>query len=343
MKQNTFINSLKILSLTLALSLGAASLSLANTWCESGKVVKFAAPTWDSAALYTAIARAVIEKGYGCKTDLVVGSKNITETALVTGDLEVWMEQWAGQNVITAKAAAEGKVKLVGDLLEGGTVEGWFVPDYVIKGDAKRGIKALAPSLRSVSDLKLFKSVFADLEEPSKGRFLNCPTGWECEKTNSQKLKAYQLTADFTNFHPGTGGALDAEISSAYQRGKPILFYYWSPSSILGKYNFIKLAEPPYDAACWSTLFNNTTDNVCGSSSPSSKLLVAVSAAFDKDAADIVTFLSKLQLKPEVINKTIAAIGDKKLTAEQAATNYIKNNMAIVSSWVPESVFAKLK
>ena len=71
------------------------------------------------------------------------------------------------------------------------------------------------------------KSVFADDEEPDKGRFLNCPTGWDCERVNTRLLKVLNLDASYTNFHPGTGAALDAAIASAYQRGKPMVFYYW--------------------------------------------------------------------------------------------------------------------
>ncbi|MFP3656338.1 glycine betaine ABC transporter substrate-binding protein, partial [Burkholderia sp. SIMBA_052] len=85
---------------------------------------------------------------------------------------------------ITAKAVADGHVKLLGDTLPGGTNEGWFVPEYVVKGDAKRNIKPVAPNLVSVTDLPKYKGVFEDDEEPGKGRFLNCPSGWDCERVN---------------------------------------------------------------------------------------------------------------------------------------------------------------
>src|SRR3546814_10391900 len=87
----------------------------------------------------------------------------------------------------------------------------------------------MAPGLKSWHDLARYKTLFTDPEEPGKGRFLNCPSGWVCEKTNSRLLRLHGLEKDYTNFRAGTGAALDAAISSAYDRGQPRLLYYWQP------------------------------------------------------------------------------------------------------------------
>ena len=97
-----------------------------------------------SGSFATEVLRQIMEKGYGCKTDVVPGSTAATETALAR-DLQIWAEQWTGRSEITAKAVSSGAVKLIGDTLPGGTTEGWFVPDYVVKGDPARNIKPVAP------------------------------------------------------------------------------------------------------------------------------------------------------------------------------------------------------
>ncbi len=162
-------------------------------------------------------------------------------------------EEWAGRSPVWVKAEAEGKVVSLGDTVKGAT-EGWWVPEYVVKGDPAKGIKALAPDLRSVTDLPRYKDVFKDPEAPNKGRFLNSPIGWTSEVVNKQKLKAYGLDASYVNFRSGSGAALDAEISSSIRRGKPVLFYYWSPTPLLGRFKLIQLEEPPFDAQAWKTL-----------------------------------------------------------------------------------------
>ncbi|WP_301951085.1 glycine betaine ABC transporter substrate-binding protein, partial [Klebsiella pneumoniae] len=146
------------------------------------------------------------------------------ENALRQNDIQVTGEQWAGRSPVWRAAEEAGEVFSVGETVKGAT-EGWWVPEYLVKGDPQRGIEAKAPELRSVADLPRYKALFRDPEEPAKGRFYNCPTGWTCEIVNSQKLKAYRLQDSYTNFRTGTGPALDAAISAAFRRGEPVLFY----------------------------------------------------------------------------------------------------------------------
>src|SRR3546814_2240638 len=97
-------------------------------------------------------------------------------------------------------------------------------------------------------------SDLTDPEDPAKGRFLNCPSGWVCEKTNSRLLQLHGLEEYYTNFRAGTGAALDAAISSAYDQGRPLLFYYWQPAGLMAKYKFYKVQQDPFNQACWDTI-----------------------------------------------------------------------------------------
>jgi glycine betaine/proline transport system substrate-binding protein len=160
------VRSVTRLAAALALACAATSSFAAPGWCESGKTVKLAQITWESGALMTEMVRTVLEKGLGCKTEVIPGATAATETALSKNDLQVWAEHWTGRSPIVARALQDGSVKLVGELIPGGDKEGWYVPDYVINGDAKRGIKPVAPQLRSIAQLPQYKNLFADDEEP---------------------------------------------------------------------------------------------------------------------------------------------------------------------------------
>ena len=61
---------------------------------------------------------------------------------------------------------------------------------------------------------------------------------------NSKKLVAYGLDDDLHNFR-GSGEALDAAVESAVLQGQPILFYYWGPTWLLGKYEFTRSKSRP--------------------------------------------------------------------------------------------------
>ena len=339
MKQNKLMLSA---SLVLASSLIGGVAHATPKWCVSGKPVKFAAVTWESAQFFTEVARIIVENGYDCKTESVTGSTAVTEAALASNDLQVWMEQWDRTDVIK-KGREAGKLQLLGNILQGGTEEGWYVPDYVVKGDSKRGIKALAPDLKSVADLAKYKDLFKDEEDPSKGRFLNCPTGWDCERINNQKFKAYKMQDSYTNFRPGTGGSLDATITSAIARGKPVLFYYWSPAALMGKYNFIKLSEPAFTEKCWKTLQNTTTDDVCGSATPPFKLYVGASTPFIKEAPEIVDFFGKFTISSGNVNKVIAEMTERKIDGALAAKEFLIKNKVLLRQWLPSDVAAKVE
>ncbi|MCW3481939.1 ABC transporter substrate-binding protein [Neisseriaceae bacterium JH1-16] len=326
---------------SLALTAVPANAATASTWCNAGKPLKFAGLNWESASFLTELLRLVTEKGYGCQTESIPGSTVTMENALASNDVQVLAEEWVGRSDAWNDAAKAGKVKALGKTIVGAS-EGWYVPDYLVKGDAKRGIKPAAAGLTSVADLPKYKAVFKDAEEPGKGRFLNCPTGWSCEGVNSQKLKAYKLTDSYTNFRPGTGAALDAEIASAYQRGKPVLFYYWAPTALFGKYRFVQLKEPAYNEACFKTLSDKDNAAPCGSASPAALIQVGVSKALNDSDPALVAFFSKFNVPIELLNKTLADQAEHKTPWPQLARDFVRQHPEVVKGWVPADVSTKV-
>ncbi len=336
----------KVLPLFLTLA-GATGLTFAQapagSMCASGKPVRFAEIGWDSGKFHTEIIRTLVERGFGCKTETVPGTNPITQAAVQTGNIQFWVEYWEGRTEAVETAAKEGKVKLVGSLIKGGGVEGIYVPEYVIKGDAAAGIKPMAPDLKNVTDLVKYKELFKDDEEPNKGRFYNCPTGWSCEKDNNQRLKAYGLTSSYTNFRPGTGAALDSAITSAFQRHKPIAFSYWAPSSILGKFKAIRLDEPAWTEKCWKTINGSKVDNPCGSASPATNLTTEISGAFAKSDPDIVAFVAKVSLPLQDVNMAVANMAEKKVPATEEALSYLKKHPEMWKAWLPAPQAARFE
>ena len=180
---------------TLVVAAAAAALttmSLSLPVSAAQTPVHFADLNWESGSLITEVLRFIVEKGYDLPTDTLPGTTITLETALAKNDIQVIGEEWAGRSPVWIKAEAEGKVIGLGDTVKGAT-EGWWVPEYVVKGDPAKGLKPLAPDLKTVQDLARYKDVFKDPESPGKGRFLNSPIGWTSEVVNAQKLKAYGL------------------------------------------------------------------------------------------------------------------------------------------------------
>lgn len=336
------ISRIALASLALVLSLTSQISSAANDAnCPYPKPVIFAGLNWESGMFTTEVLRYILEKGYGCKTDALPGNTITMENALRHNDIQVSAEQWAGRSPIWREAEKAGEVFSVGEIVRGAT-EGWWVPEYVVKGDPEHGIEPMAPDLKSVADLQRYKKLFRDPEEPSKGRFLNCPSGWTCELVNSQKLKAYVLLDSFTNFRTGTGAALDSAISSALRQRQPVLFYYWSPTPLMGRFKFIKLEEPPFSEEPWATLSDQNNQNPIGGSSLPSKLTFGVSRSFHDQAPQLISLFEKVQLPLPLFNQVLAEMSVGRMRVEQVREKFLREHRDIWEQWVPADVISRI-
>lgn len=333
------MNSLSklITGLALALPLSTAAAVAAEPACEIDRPVVFAGLDWDSNAFHTALASYIMEKGYGCQTDVIPGSTIPLLNGMARGDIDVTMEIWPDNVTEALKDGTErGQFADLGINFPD-AVQAWFVPKYLVEGD-----DAPAKGLKSVSDLPKYKEVFADPEEPSKGRFYNCIAGWGCEVINTKKLHAYGLLDDYVNFRPGTGAALSAAIESNVKRKKPIVFYYWGPTWVLGKIGdeVVALEEPAYDKAVWDALSaEDDPEKVTEATEyPLSKVHVYANTKFIEQAPKLVEFLKAYETTNAMVSKALAYMQDTGGTAEDAAQDFLKNNKDIWTGWVPQDV-----
>src|SRR5690554_257928 len=332
----------------LAKILGAMALGAAGIWpqvgaaqsalCNDGVPIKLAGQTWESAEFTTQLISRLLVDGYGCKTDIVPGTAAAIESALAQGDVDIIAEQWSGRSPIIEKAIQQGDVQVVGDTLIDGAQQGWYVPDYVVHGDPARGIQPMAPDLKSWRDLPQYKGLFKDPEVPVKGRFLNCPTGWVCEQTNSRLLTLHGLDDDYNNFRAGTGAALDAAISSAYDRGEPILFYYWQPAGLMAKYDFYKIEQDPFNKECWDTIVSGE-GQLCSSDFLVARLGVAVSSLFAQANPQLIEFFNKLRIEPALMNQMILTMTETRAPAADIAEQFLRTHPDVWQAWLaPEAM-----
>ena len=183
-----------------------------------GKAV-FADQGFDSIMTHNRIAGFILKHGYGFEPEYLMGESITALTGIGRGDIDVFMECWV-DNYKKAydKALSTGAQDLGSNFPD--SWQGWLVPTYVIKGDPKRGIKPLAPDLKSVYDLVKYWKVFQDPEDPTKGAFISCIPGWGCQKINGLKLTGYGLDKYFNAVVPGSDAALSGSMFAAYKKGK---------------------------------------------------------------------------------------------------------------------------
>jgi len=327
-------------SVFIGISIGGAQAS----YCGDGKIVTFAGLPWESGDFMTRVIATILSQGYDCKTDTLPGNSVTLEQATAQNDIQIFAEEWVGRSEVWKSAIAEGRALNIGAPIVDAR-EGWYVPAYVINGDESRGIAPMAPDLKDVEQLAEPEIVklFSDPEEPAKGRFLNCPFGWTCEGESSVKLKDYELEELYVNFRPGSAAALDSAITSAYLQGEPILFYYWSPTAIMGKFDLIRLGAPEYSDACRQQIASggSNRDGVCALSPM--EIAYGVNADFAKQAPEIIEILEKATFPIEEINKTLAYMTDEGADAATAANRFLKEKGEIWHAWVDEDAKRKIE
>ena len=334
--------------LATSLALGTATFLLAAapaqaSYCSDGKTVMFAGIDWQSGDFITEVMKTIFAKGYDCQVDAIPGNSVTLEQATANNEVQIFAEEWLGRSDVWNEATAAGKVLAIGKTFEG-AAEGWFVPAYVISGDTERGIAPMAPDLKSVDQLAdpALVELFKDPEEPSKGRFLNCPSGWTCEGVSTAKLEAYKLTDSYVNFRPGTGAALDAAIASAYLQGEPLLFYYWSPTAAMGKFDLVQLEEPAYSDECWAQLTSADGTRDEGCAFPSVDVSYGVNATFAAEAPELIAVLEKANFPLAEVNGSLAFMTDNEVDGEAAALEFLKTKQDIWGPWVSDEARAKI-
>lgn len=303
--------------------------------------IRFGDLAWESAAFSTYLLTTILEKGYGCQVEVVPGSSAALEVALTQNDIQVLAELWDGRTEIIEKGIKAGQVKVVGDTLEGGAEQGWYVPTYLIQGDASQGIEPVAPELKTVDQLIEYAPLFKSPTQPKQGRFYNCPTGWVCETTNTGLLNVLGLDHTYENFRAGTGAALDAAISSAYERREPILFYYWQPAGLMAKYDFTRLEQYPFDRTCWEAIVAQS-DQACKTDFLVSHLRIAASEPFVQTHPLLIDFFENYSLPAATVNQAILDMAEQKLTGPQMAESFMQAHPEVWAEWVPDPVAQRL-
>ena len=322
----------------------ASVLALGTTSANAECKARLGDFDWSSANIHTAIADFILTNGYGCKVEVTKGSTTPIMAAHYDKQLDVITEVWY-DNII---ANYEPHV-------EAGTIMniGVNTPDsqqafYVDKTTADKY------NLKSVEDMKDPKiaALFKDPEDPSKGRMTSCISGWTCYTVNLVKQKEYGLDKFYTNFDPGSGGALDAAIAGAFAKKKPIFTYYWAPTGLMGKVDLVRLTEPKFSKKCWddmSAVVEDIKANGPDAYKPSCAceyrdmaLTKSVLTEWAKAHPEETKFLEKYTVPTATVNKMLAfyedeSDGDMELTAKQ----FLKTE-SMWKNWVPADVASKV-
>ena len=146
-----------------------------------------------------------------------------------------------------------------------------------------------------------------------------------------KKYLLYGLDSEYNYFQSGSDASLAGVISSAYEKGQPIVAYYWDPTWLLGKYDMVLLEDEPYV---------NVEDFKAGKTAfPSVKVTITASNNFynNPENADFCEFLSNFHSSSALTNEALAYMQDNPgVSYTDTARWFLGQHPELLGEWLPE-------
>lgn len=313
--------------------------------CAAGKVdspkpvIKLHDSLSESQGINNAIAEFVIENGYGYPVETVEQSTPAMQEGLPKGTFHVNLEGWQ-QNIIEwyNSEMDKGSIVNLGMIYEGGP-QFFMIPQWVSE----------TYNIKTVQDMKDQWQLFRDPQDPLKGVFYNCISGWECAKINQVKLSVYGLDETYNVVSPASANALTAALAEAQIANRPVFGYYWQPSPLAAAYPWYVLEEPAHTTECWSQVIAAaesagavSSDAACSYENlPIDKL---AHAGLQDIAPELVEMLKAMVVGLEPLNRTMAWSEENNVEdREKAAVYFLQNYEDLWRSWVTADAHRKIK
>ena len=293
---------------------GATSAAGGNTAEKTS--ITFADVGWDSIKLNNALAGLVAEKVFGYTWQETPGSTPISHEALVKGEVDIHIEEWTDNIPSYSPDLKAGKITELGVNFNDNH-QGLYIPYYVAKEH---------PEIKTVKDLAGHADLFPDPDDKSKGIIYGGVTGWGATEIMKKKVAAYGLDKEYNYVESGSDAVLSGAMTSAWDKKEPIVAYYWDPTWLLGKYDFVLLEDDPYDEAKFQ-------DGI--GAYPSVTVTVAVSNDFAASNPDYCEFLKHFKMSSPIISEALAYMNDTGADYKQAATWLLtEQHPELIDNWL---------
>lgn len=290
---------------------------------------------WDSQRFHNELAKIVLEHAFdGYELSFTTASSPMTWESMKAGEVDLLIECWSDNFPTYQKDKDSGAVVQIGVLLPD-SMQGIYVPRYVVEGDPEAGIAPMAPDLRHVKDIKKYPHIFKDEENPGKGRLYGAIPGWLVDEIMHKKFLHYGMDETFLYTRLGSEAAIFASLVSAYNLKKPWVGYCYEPTWITGKLDLIRLEDEPYDKEGFQ---EGKTEFF------RQELYVVSSNKFkQKVSQEVYFFFQNYKTGSAGVSAALAYLDEHKVTYNELAVWFLKTNESLYHDWLPAPNAEKLK
>lgn len=329
-------------------ALGLTGLAGLTAAPANADTIRMSGFTWPGAVVVQNLVTNVLESRLGYDVEIVSVDIAAGMAAMCKGDgsidvqVDFWMpnhqEKWNNYIAEGSKECVRaGANPYVG-------VQGLFIPGYV---QDEYGIKSVA----DLADPKIAE--LFDSDGDGKGEWWPGPAGWGSTNIGLVKAKSYGF-GEYIDAFVVSEAAFKAKFETDYARGKPVLFFYWTPEWLFAKYDLRKLEEPPFDGyamqskkddanyksdGCWDMYHPKDDPDWLEKSTvtcafPDAMIYVTYSATLAERAPDVVRFMDQLTLNADLVSQWILQMEVDGRDPAELTKEWMENNSETVDAWL---------
>ena len=325
------------------ITLGLALLLGTNVAMAECGNIQIADWNWASGSLIANLDKLILEAGYDCTVELVPGATMTTFTSMESkGQPDIASEMWA--NAVReplAKALESGSLVTANTGPITGSGEGWWISPSA---------QAAHPEWKTVLDIIEHPELFPDRDDPSKGAFVGCPSGWVCQLINANLFRAFGMEEKgWKLVDPGSAIGLDDSITKAVDRSEYWFGYYWNPAPLIARHGMVMMdfGVPFGGSENWHGCIVKPEQNCADptpSSWPESEVKTVVTAKFKKNSGpEVMNYLARRIIPGPVMDAMLADMETKQIKSSDTAADFLAVRGDVWKSWVSAAAAVKIK
>ncbi|MER5471435.1 ABC transporter substrate-binding protein [Streptomyces sp. NPDC002685] len=282
---------------------------------QGARTVTLSVQSWVGAQANVAVAQYVLEHEMGYRVDTVQVDEVPAWDALSQGRVDAILEDWGHPD--QEKRYVEDKKTIApgGDLGVTGHI-GWYVPTYFAKQH---------PDVTDWKNLDKYADRMRTPESGGKGQLLD---GSPSYVTNDKAL-VDNLHLNYQVVFAGSEAAQITQMKQFAKEEKPFLTYWYSPQWLFEKVPMTEVKLPAYKEGCDA----DAAKVACAY--PHTPLQKYLNADFAKTGGKAAALLKNFKWTTEDQNEVSLMIANDKLTAQEAAKEWVERHPSTWRAWLP--------
>ncbi|WP_350279865.1 ABC transporter substrate-binding protein [Kribbella sp. HUAS MG21] len=269
---------------------------------------------WVGYEANAAVVAYVATKDLGCEVVKKDLKEEISWQGFGTGEVDAVLENW-GHEDLKKKYIEQQKVAVAAGSTGVKGVIGWYVPPWMA---------AKYPDITDWKNLNKYAALFKTSESGGKGQLLD---GDPSYVTNDEAL-VKNLNLNYKVVQSGSETALIQAFRDAEKNKRPLLAYFYEPQWFFNELKLVKVNLPAYKAGCDADPAKVACDY------PPYDLDKVVSKKFADSGSPAYDLVKNFQWTNEDQNAVARMIAVDKLTPDQAAEKWVKDNQSKVDAWL---------